>query len=59
MEFINAGKLRTCRHCKDNIYSFQARYKAVEGFYCVYDAKIKRLHDASIKWIRSVALAAL
>ena len=53
MEFIKAGKRRTCRHCKDNIYSFQARYKAVEGFYCVPDGRVKRLHDASIKWIRN------
>ena len=54
MEFIKAGKLRTCRHCKDNIYSFQARYRAVEGFYCVYDAKIKRLHDGVMKFIKGI-----
>ena len=57
MRLLLKGKRRTCRHCKDNIYSFQARYKAVEGFYCVPDGKVKRLHDGVMKFIKGIVNA--
>jgi len=54
MRLLQKGKRRTCRHCKDTIFSFQARYKAVEGFYCVSDGKVKRLHDGVMKFIKGI-----
>jgi hypothetical protein len=46
------GKQRSCRKCKEVIYSFQRRYKAREGYYCYYDGRIKYLHDGVMNWIR-------
>ena len=54
MELQIKGKQRICRHCKGDIYTFQPRYKAVEGYYCFNDAVIKKLHDGAMKFIKGV-----
>ena len=54
MRLINNGKRRKCRHCKELIYSFEPRYTANEGVYCVNDGRVKSLHEGMMKFVKGV-----
>ena len=54
MKLQRKGKRKACRHCKHTIFSFEPRYKATEGHYCVNDGRIKRLHDGAMKFIKGI-----
>jgi hypothetical protein len=53
MELIkgNGQKRTSCRDCGELITSADYKYKSVEGYYCFYDGRIKRLHDGVMNWI--------
>ncbi len=59
MKLINGKKRCNCKLCDKLILSNDWKYIATEGVYCAYHGRVKSLHDSCIKWIRSVALAAL
>ncbi len=54
MKLQRKGKRKTCRQCNHTIFSFEPRYKATEGHYCVNDGRIKRLHDGAMKFIKGI-----
>ena len=54
MKLQRKGKRKACRHCKHTIFSFEPRYKATEGHYCVSDGKAKKIHNRIIGFVNRI-----
>ena len=55
MRLIKGKKRGKCKACPALILSDDWKYKATEGYYCHKCGKFIKLHQSSLKWIKSVA----